>query len=375
VLTTNVGSTTTYFVGNHYEVTNGVVTKYYYAGTQRIAIRENGVLSYIIGDHLGSTSIITDASGAVISETKYKAWGETRYSSGTNPTDYTYTGQYSYTDDFGLMFYNARWYDSSLGRFAQADTIVPSGVQGLDRYAYVNNSPLNYVDPTGHFSEDEIEKYLRQNYGKNWKKYWDAWQSDDLFWGMLLDAEIGDDLHAPTTLLDEGEFVSCENSSFCFESESGNDLYEYQGQGPYILERNGLPVHTSKFTSPFDYKGNKVYSPFTGGVPIWSQPQYDYSQGYPVATGQFRVVTYNSPVHSPTLSYPSTTTAGAIIFGTVIQFATKIPPIVGQISWAIGALSYLNEGPGRFEWSLTVDYVQPHYIPPLPNPFNPFETP
>ena len=53
---------------------------------------------------------------------------------------------------FGLMFYNARWYDPSLGRFAQADTIVPNGVQGLDRYAYVNNSPVNYTDPTGHQS-------------------------------------------------------------------------------------------------------------------------------------------------------------------------------------------------------------------------------
>jgi hypothetical protein len=48
------------------------------------------------------------------------------------------------------MFYNARWYDVSLGRFAQADSIVPPGVQGLDRYAYVNNSPMNYVDPSGH---------------------------------------------------------------------------------------------------------------------------------------------------------------------------------------------------------------------------------
>ncbi|MBE7435990.1 MAG: RHS repeat-associated core domain-containing protein [Anaerolineales bacterium] len=66
------------------------------------------------------------------------------------PTNYTYTGQYSYTQDFGLMFYNARWYDPSLGRFAQADSIIPPGVQGLDRYAYVNNSPVNYVDPSGH---------------------------------------------------------------------------------------------------------------------------------------------------------------------------------------------------------------------------------
>jgi len=48
------------------------------------------------------------------------------------------------------MFYNARWYDPSLGRFAQADSIVPGGMQGLDRYAYVNNNPLRYVDPSGH---------------------------------------------------------------------------------------------------------------------------------------------------------------------------------------------------------------------------------
>jgi len=150
VLTTNVGSTTTYFVGTHYEVTGSEVTKYYYAGTQRIAMRKNGTLTYILSDHLGSTSMITDSSGNVISETKYKAWGETRYSSGTEQTKYTYTGQYSYTSDFGLHFYNARWYDSSLGRFAQADTIVPGGVQGLDRYAYVNNSPVMYTDPSGH---------------------------------------------------------------------------------------------------------------------------------------------------------------------------------------------------------------------------------
>jgi RHS repeat-associated protein len=86
----------------------------------------------------------------VISETKYTAWGEVRYSSSDSPTNYTYTGQYSYVSDFGLHFYNARWYDTSLSRFAQADSIIPAGVQGLDRYAYTFNNPIVYVDPTGH---------------------------------------------------------------------------------------------------------------------------------------------------------------------------------------------------------------------------------
>ncbi len=110
---------------------------------------------------MGSTSVVTDATGALLVETRYKPWGEVRFTTDdlTLPTRYTFTGQYSYVNDsatdlgaagFGLMFYNARWYDPALGRFAQADTIVPGGVQGLDRYAYVGNSPVLYVDPSGH---------------------------------------------------------------------------------------------------------------------------------------------------------------------------------------------------------------------------------
>ena len=78
------------------------------------------------------------------------------------PSKYTYTGQYSNVDDFGLMFYNARWYDQVTGRFIQADSIVPAGVQGLDRYAYVSNSPVNYTDPTGHLEEKKLKKLLGQ---------------------------------------------------------------------------------------------------------------------------------------------------------------------------------------------------------------------
>ena len=114
-----------------------------------------------MGDHLGSTSLTTDANGTLVSELRYKAWGEVRYESGATPTKYTYTGQYSYTSDFGLMFYNARWVDTSLGRFAQADTIVPSAgnSQAYDRYAYSLNNPIKYVDPDGHESKDPCSYY------------------------------------------------------------------------------------------------------------------------------------------------------------------------------------------------------------------------
>ncbi|NQW18291.1 MAG: RHS repeat-associated core domain-containing protein [Chloroflexi bacterium] len=52
----------------------------------------------------------------------------------------------------GLGFYNARYYDSEIGRFISADSIVPgiTDATSFNRYAYVNNNPLKYTDPTGH---------------------------------------------------------------------------------------------------------------------------------------------------------------------------------------------------------------------------------
>jgi len=122
---------------------------YYYADGQRIAMKNNGVVSYLYGDQLGSTSAIADVNGNLVSRTLYHPWGTTRYAQGTSPTDYAYTGQMLEGD---IYFYNARWYDPQLGRFMQADTLVPptQGTQGFDRYAYVNNNPLLYTDPSGH---------------------------------------------------------------------------------------------------------------------------------------------------------------------------------------------------------------------------------
>jgi len=108
--------------------------------------------SWLLGDHLGSTSMVTDASGVMVSEVRYSAFGETRYQNGTLTTDYLYTGQRQEAE-IGLYYYVARWYDPAIGRFIQADSIVPdpASALGFDRYAYTNNNPLNFIDPSGHF--------------------------------------------------------------------------------------------------------------------------------------------------------------------------------------------------------------------------------
>jgi RHS repeat-associated protein len=68
-----------------------------------------------------------------------------------NTTGRQYTGQIN-DGATGLYYYNARYYDPALHKFIQADTIVPdpNDPQTLNRFSYVNNNPVKYIDPTGH---------------------------------------------------------------------------------------------------------------------------------------------------------------------------------------------------------------------------------
>ncbi len=108
---------------------------------------------WLLNDHLGSTAITADANGTKTAELRFKAWGESRFTYGSTPTTYRYTGQREQSQ-LSIYFYGARWYDPALSRFLSPDSIVPlqsQGVQAWDRYAYVNNNPLTYNDPDGHF--------------------------------------------------------------------------------------------------------------------------------------------------------------------------------------------------------------------------------
>jgi RHS repeat-associated protein len=86
---------------------------------------------------------------------RYLRCATSRGARGATPTTFKFTGQRQETE-IGLYFYNARWYDAALGRFVQADPVVPvmsQGVQAFDRYAYVNNNPVRYTDPNGNCIE------------------------------------------------------------------------------------------------------------------------------------------------------------------------------------------------------------------------------
>ena len=99
---------------------------------------------YFHQDGLGSVVSVTNQSGTTDGTARYDAWGNKIASTGTIP-QYGYTGREP--ADTGLVYYRARFYDPSIGRFTQRDPIGFEG--GLNLYAYVGNSPINLNDPSG----------------------------------------------------------------------------------------------------------------------------------------------------------------------------------------------------------------------------------
>lgn len=149
------GGVTTYYIGSHYETrTDGVTTentKYYFANNERIARgNPDGRTFYYHGDHLGSTSVVTNDTGGLSEKVSYLPYGAVNEHTGSGST-YLFTDQ-EFDAESELYYYDARYYDPELARFTQADTVIQDvyNPQNLNEYAYVLNNPVKYIDPSGH---------------------------------------------------------------------------------------------------------------------------------------------------------------------------------------------------------------------------------
>ncbi len=149
----NAGSVTDTITFDGYSETvlsGGTITptKYYNVNGQRVAMRTNSTLSYLLSDVLGSSTIALTSTGATQAVQLFAPYGAVRYSQGTMPTTYNFTGQ-RLDSQTGLLYYNFRYYDPVSGRFVRADT-TQTNAGGMDPYAYVGNNPEGRTDPTGH---------------------------------------------------------------------------------------------------------------------------------------------------------------------------------------------------------------------------------
>jgi RHS repeat-associated protein len=103
-------------------------------------------------DGLGSTRALTDINGLLTDAYAYEAFGEIIKQLGNTQNSYLFAGEQR-DPNLGLDYLRARYLDINSGRFYGRDPFPEQITNSitLNRYIYVNNSPINFVDPSGEF--------------------------------------------------------------------------------------------------------------------------------------------------------------------------------------------------------------------------------
>ena len=92
----------------------------------------------------------------------------------------------------GFSFRRAREHTPTLGRYLSTDTVQPNapGTQGYNLYAYVQNNPTTWADPSGHAAVDTV--------------LWDAIYSEALFFEGEGHLTCGPVLDETMSIVEEG---------------------------------------------------------------------------------------------------------------------------------------------------------------------------
>jgi RHS repeat-associated protein len=145
-------------------------------------------LNWLVTDQLGTPRMVFDKTGALatVKRHDYLPFGE-ELSAGQGVRTTTlgygavdgirqkFTSQ-ERDNETGLDYMHARYFASAQGRFSSADTVAGSigNPQSLNRYAYVNNNPLNFTDPTGHMPSMHMNPKPGSDGGEDGYSYsWD----------------------------------------------------------------------------------------------------------------------------------------------------------------------------------------------------------
>jgi RHS repeat-associated protein len=180
---------------------------YVFFGGKRIARRNSaGTVSYNFADHLGTSRIVTNASGAVppLDDSDFYPFGKERPVLASSGNTYKFTGK-ERDPESGLDNFDVRYFGSTLARFMRPDPdnagASVENPQSWNAYSYVLNNPLRYIDP---FGLDCI--YLNEGGDKvNEVKSGDCRsESDEGFYvdGTILNGKAG------VTLSDDGQYAA-----------------------------------------------------------------------------------------------------------------------------------------------------------------------
>jgi RHS repeat-associated protein len=136
------------------ETVNGVVTRTYAYGLQRISENQlNGSTwtpSFYGYDGHGNVRFLTSSAAAVTDTYQYDAFGRLIAITGATANNFDYSGE-QFDGNVGLYNLRARYYNQATGRFLSRDPVEGVKCCGLswNPYIYVKDNPINAVDPRG----------------------------------------------------------------------------------------------------------------------------------------------------------------------------------------------------------------------------------
>lgn len=139
------------------DASGNLTNEYIFLNGSRIAMLQlsSSTVNYYVADHLGSSRIVTNSSGAVLDDFDFYPYGGERSYTASSGNNYKFTGKERDTES-GLDDFAARFYTSNYGRFLSPDDtkyVKAVDPQTWNLYGYVANNPINAVDPTGHSPE------------------------------------------------------------------------------------------------------------------------------------------------------------------------------------------------------------------------------
>ena len=112
---------------------------------------------YLHHDQLGSTRLVTDATGTVQATYAYEPYGNVGAITGSINNPFRFAGQYQDAES-GMYYLRARYYDPATGQFLSLDPLVAITRQS---YSYALGSPLNLSDPSGLKAGDAMRTPIR----------------------------------------------------------------------------------------------------------------------------------------------------------------------------------------------------------------------
>jgi len=136
------------------DLQGNITNEYVFFAGRRIAQRtSSGSVYFYYADALGTVHTITDGTGQACYDATFTPYGQEMLNpniSQTCSSNYKFAG-YEYDSETGLYYANARYYNPRLGRFMSPDPLSGdvTDPQSLNSYAYVENDPTNWTDPSG----------------------------------------------------------------------------------------------------------------------------------------------------------------------------------------------------------------------------------